>query len=59
MITKEKVFISGDTTWRKLKEVKEVSMKVVEESFELLILFLEEWKAMNPRSIIEWHVDDR
>ena len=48
-----------NTTWRKLKEVKEVSTKVAEKSFELLIPFLEEWKDMNPGSIVEWHVDDR
>ena len=32
---------------RKCKEVKEVSMKVAEKTFELVIQFLEEWKENN------------
>ena len=34
--------ISYNTLWRKLQEVEEVTRKVVEKAFKLLIPFLEE-----------------
>ena len=39
-------------------EVKEVSTKVAEKAFELVIPFLEEWKENNPQSTAEWVVDN-
>ena len=47
-----------NTSWRKCQEVKQVSMKVVEKAFELVIPFLEEWKENNPQSTVEWSVDN-
>ena len=51
--------ITQNTSWRKLQEVKEVTRKVAEKALELVILFLEEWKENNPKSMVEWLVDDQ
>ena len=51
--------ITYNTSWRKLQEVKEVTRKVAEKAFELVIPFLEEWKENNPWSMVEWVVDDQ
>ena len=47
------------TSWRKLQEVMEVTRKVVERAFELVIPFLDEWKGGNTNSMLEWLVDDQ
>ena len=36
--------LTYNTSWRKCKEVKEVSKEVAEKAFELVIPFLEEWR---------------
>ena len=51
--------LTYNTSWRKLQEVKEVSTKVVEKPFELVIPFLEEWKENNPQSTVEWVVNNQ
>ena len=46
-----------NTSWRKCQEVKEVSTKVAEKAFELVIPFLEEWKENNLQLLtVEWVV---
>ena len=50
--------LTYDTSWRKCQEVKEVSTKVAEKAFELVIPFLEEWKESNLQLIMEWVVDN-
>ena len=37
--------------------MKEVTRKVAEKAFELVIPFLEEWKENNLNSTVEWLVD--
>ena len=37
--------------------MKEISHKVVEKAFELVIPFLEEWKENNPNLTVEWLID--
>ena len=39
--------------------MKEITQKVVEKAFELVIPFLEESKESNPNSMVEWLVDDQ
>ena len=56
---KEGEDITYKTPWRKLQEVKEVTRKVVEKAFEIVILLLEEWKENSPQSTVEWLVDDQ
>ena len=51
--------ITYSTSWRKLLEVKEVTTKVAEKAFELVIPFLEEWKENNPQSMVEQLVDNQ
>ena len=51
--------ITYNTCWRKLQEVKQVTRKVAEKAFELVIPFLEEWNENNPQSMVEWLVDDQ
>ena len=50
--------LTYNTSWRKCQEVKQVSTKVAEKTFELVISFLEEWKENNPQSMVEWVVDN-
>ena len=38
--------LTYNTSWRKCQEVKEVSTKVAEKAFELVIPFSEEWKEI-------------
>ena len=51
--------LTYNTSWRKCQEVKQVSTKVAEKAFELVILFLEEWKENNPQSMVDWVVDNQ
>ena len=51
--------ITYNMSWRELQEVKEITRKVVEKAFELVIPFLEESKENNPNPMVEWLVDDQ
>ena len=62
--------IEYNTAWRKLQEVNDLQEGAAAEaeaeaaaaaavkSFELSIPFFQEWKEMNPRSVVDWKVDD-
>ena len=51
--------LTYNSSWRKCQEVKQASTKDAEKAFELVILFLEEWKENNPQSMEEWVVDNQ
>ena len=49
--------LNYNTAYQKVQEVNQVEMMVAAKSFELSILFLEEWKDVNPGSTVDWKVD--
>ena len=51
--------ITHNTSSRKLQEAKAVSKKVARKAFELVILFLEDWKDNNLESTVEWVGDEQ
>ena len=51
--------ITYNMSWRKLQEAKAVSKKVARKPFELVNLFLEDWKDNNLESTVEWVVDEQ
>ena len=46
-----------NTAYQKVQEVNQVEMMVAATSLELVILFLEEYKDVNPVSTVDWKVN--